>query len=159
QSSFQLDDFRAGRRVLRSDLSLLLDPLMPFEPSTESCTSEGVPSRRFYAIRDGRLQTPLLDLKYARMTGFPATPGGAALFLPEEASTIDDLVASVDHGLLIYQVLGMHTQDAASGNYSLTAQQALAIEGGEIGGRVKATIAGNFLDDLRDPETAFGWDS
>jgi PmbA protein len=52
----------------------------------------------------------------------------------------------------------MHTQDAISGSYSLTAQQTLTIRDGKLGGRVKATIAGNFVDDLTNPDTAFGWD-
>jgi PmbA protein len=158
QARYTLEDFRMQRRVVRPDLSVLLDPLQPFEAHTESCTGEGVPSRRTYVLLDGRLQTPLVDVKYAQITGFPPTPGGAALFLPLEASTFADLIGSVEEGLLVHQVLGMHTQDATSGAYSLTAQQTLTIRDGRLGGRVKATIAGNFLEDLQDPDTAFGWD-
>lgn len=158
QSGFSIEDFRSQRRLLRTDLSILLDPFRPFEGSTERCTGEGVPSRRIFILRNGRLQTPLLDLKYAGITGFPPTTGGSAALLPDTAGAMDDLVASVNSGLLVYQVLGMHTQDAGSGNYSLTAQQALAIRAGQVTGRVKATIAGNFLENLRDPESAYGWD-
>jgi PmbA protein len=158
QSGLTIEDFYQQRRVVRADLSILMDPLQPYAASSERCTGEGVPARRFYILRDGRLQVPLVDVKYGRLLGYPPTPGGAALLLPATGGSFEALIASVEQGLLVYQVLGMHTQDAISGNFSLTAQQALAIRDGQLGGRVKSTIAGNFLEALRDPATAFGWD-
>jgi len=60
--------------------------------------------------------------------------------------------------LLVYSLLGMHTQDGTSGRYSVGAPKSLVIEGGELKGKVKATIVGSFFDNLTDPRTRFGWD-
>ena len=40
-------------------------------------------------------------------------------------------------------VLGIHTQDSASGDFSLSAPQVLRIDEGALGGRSRATISGN----------------
>jgi len=44
--------------------------------------------------------------------------------------------------------MGLGFQDFSSGIYSVTADQALVIEGGEFKGKVKTTIAGNIFDQL-----------
>jgi PmbA protein len=47
-------------------------------------------------------------------------------------------------------VLGLHTQDRSSGNYSLSTSQAVLVRNGKIQGRVKATLTGNLFEQLRD---------
>ena len=54
---------------------------------------------------------------------------------------------------LILSVLGVHTQDFASGDFSLSAPQALALDGGGYGGRLRCTISGNLFDLLTDDRT------
>jgi PmbA protein len=71
---------------------------------------------------------------------------------------VENLIKEVDYGLLVYGVLGMHTQDTTSGRFSLSAPRSLVIENGEIKGKVKATISGNFFDTMLDENTGFGWD-
>ena len=46
-------------------------------------------------------------------------------------------------------MLGVHTQDATSGDFSLAAPQALSIEKAQLGGRVRPTLSGNLFDSLR----------
>jgi len=46
-------------------------------------------------------------------------------------------------------VLGVHTQDATSGDFSLSAPQTLRIEEGSVRGRIRATISGNLFELLR----------
>ncbi|HET9298631.1 MAG TPA: metallopeptidase TldD-related protein, partial [Candidatus Polarisedimenticolaceae bacterium] len=57
--------------------------------------------------------------------------------------------------LLVLHVLGVHTQDPVSGNFSLSAPQSLRVEAGEARGRVRATISGNLFDLLRREDTTF----
>ena len=107
-------------------------------------------------IDEGRLRTPLLDLKYARRLGFSPTSYPSAmdtLFLegPAELS-YDEAVASSPGGALVLSVLGVHTQDFTSGDFSLSAPQTLAIGPSGLGGRLRATISGNLFELLRAPE-------
>ena len=52
-------------------------------------------------------------------------------------------------------VLGVHTQDPVSGDFSLSAPQSLRVDDGTIQGRVRATISGNLFEILRREDTTF----
>jgi PmbA protein len=69
--------------------------------------------------------------------------------------TEEDARTVADGGALILNVLGVHTQDATSGDFSLSVPQALQIVGGSYAGKMKATISGNLFEVLRDPATEF----
>ncbi len=159
-SAFKLEDFKEKKQILRQDLSLVLDGLRPYEFSSTRLTSEGIPGGRADLIKNGRLVTPILDLKYAGITGFPPTLAGGLFVEVEEPEKIslDDLIKKVDKGLVVYSLLGMHTQDGTSGRYSVGAPKTLVIENGELKGKVKATLAGNFFENVLDDNTRFGWD-
>ena len=159
QTAFKLDDFRQQKVVIRPDLSLVIDGLRAFETSASRVSGEGIPSGQKAIVENGALMTPFLDLKYAKLTDFAPTPTGGTYFMvagPHKPFV--ELVKGVEHGLLVYSLLGMHTQDTSSGRFSVSAPQTLVIEDGEFKGKVKATIAGNFFDKLNDPESDFGWD-
>ncbi len=161
QAAYSLDDFKEHKQVIRSDISLVIDGTRPFEGSASRSTGEGIPGGRCALIEKGRLIAPALNLKYAGITGFPATLGGGLYTELDDGGvrqSMDELVKSVDKGLLVYSVLGMHTQDSTSGRYSVSAPRCLVIENGELKGRVKVTLNGNFFDNINDPRTRFGWD-
>lgn len=161
QAAYSLDDFKSRKQIIRSDISLVIDGTRPFESSASRVTSEGVPGGRGFLVEKGNLVTPALDLKYAGITGFAPTPGGSMYVEVDDGGqrqSLEELVKSVDKGLLIYSVLGMHTQDSSSGRYSLSAPRCLIIENGELKGKVKATLNGNFFDNINDPNSRFGWD-
>src|SRR5690606_17501459 len=65
QSKYTLDDFKGQQQVIRPDLLIEVNPLVPWELTTEPCTGEGVPASIVSVVDDGRLLRPLCDLKYA----------------------------------------------------------------------------------------------
>jgi PmbA protein len=75
-----------------------------------------------------------------------------------EKTSLPELVQSTERGLLINNLMGMHTQDSTSGRYSVSAPQSLVINQGEIIGTVKTTLNGNFFENLNDEKLRFGWD-
>jgi PmbA protein len=102
--------------------------------------------------------TPLLDLKYARRLGRKPTAFPAAmdtLFL-EGDTTIgyEEALAAAAGGGLVLSVLGVHTQDFTSGDFSLSAPQTLAVGPKALAGRFRATISGNVFALLNSPEMA-----
>lgn len=165
RSAFRLDDFRTGRQVARDDLSFVIDTTQPLERATSPVSSEGVPGGRVALVEGGRLRTPLLSLKYAAQAGLPPTPvpGGSPGLLvrgaePERERA--ECMADLGSGLLVHSVMGMHTQDAVRGRYSLVAPAARVVREGSLGGRCKAILAGSFFEHLLDERTAlvrFPW--
>jgi PmbA protein len=101
----------------------------------------------------------VLSLKYARRLGLQPTPlpGGSdtMFFEGPPALTLTQALEQAGGGALILSVLGIHTQDSASGDFSLSAPQTLAIDAGELKGRVRATLSGNLFDMLSSPDLRF----
>jgi len=154
EGHFRREDFGAARPVLREDLRIRLDPLEPLKSGSYRFTSEGLPAGAFTFIDRGRLMRPTLDLKYARRLGLPPTPlpyGVDTIHLEgPEPFGLDAALEQMGDGVMILAVLGVHTQDSASGDFSLSAPQALRVTGGERTGRIRVTISGNLFDLLVD---------
>jgi PmbA protein len=159
QSPFRAEDFSGHRCVFRPDLNVAVDPWQPLGPGSFMYTSEGLPSAPSIYIEHGCVTQPVLDLKYARRLGLqPTTPPGSehsVHITAESEEAWDEVQPQLDEAILVLSVLGLHTQDRSSGNYSLSTSQALLIRDGEIAGRIKATLAGNFFANLRDPQLRF----
>lgn len=157
QSAFKPEGF-GTQKVMRGDISLRLDPTRPLHPGSYLCTREGVPAAAITLIDRGVLITPTLDVKYANRLKRQPTPlanGSDSLIL--DAPVEDEKALQCgDRALLVCSVLGLHTQDATSGNFSLTAGQALELSNdGATGGRVKAVVSGNLFTVLGDAKTRF----
>lgn len=165
RSRFSIEDFRRGREAFRNDITMELDTAVPMGPGSYPCTAEGIPGGRVTLVKDGALVTPLLNMKYSRKTGMAATPLPAAGMPPGRAGlrlrvgqgdpppAFDSMMRSTERALLVTSVLGMHTQDAVSGNFSLAASDALVIENGEFAGASKAVISGNLFDVMNAAHT------
>jgi PmbA protein len=156
---FRGDQFGSGRPVLREDLGFRIDPLQPLKSGSYRYTAEGVPAGACAFIERGRLVRPVLDLKYARRMGLAPTP------LPSSTDTmhlegppclpLDEALRRADGGAMVLSVLGVHTQDSASGDFSLSAPQALVIRSGRLTGRMRGTISGNLFDLLNTDDAQF----
>lgn len=160
QSRFSIEDFQNKTQVLRDDLNIELNNLLPWRYFTYPCTNEGVPGGEIRLIKDGRLQTPILNVKYGKKISLPPTPlpvGGRGIFLRSGSLlSWEELIKTIDRGLIVLSVLGLHTQDATLGSFSLTADQSLLVENGRILGKTKAVINGDFLNSLTLNDSLFG---
>lgn len=156
--AFRKEQFGASAPVLREDLTLRTDPLVAMAAGAYRFSQEGLPAEPCTLVRRGRLVTPLLDLKYARRLGLKPTAFPAAmdtLFLEAEASIgYEEALALAAGGGIVLSVLGVHTQDFTSGDFSLSAPQTLAIGPNGPAGRFRATISGNLFGLLRSPGMA-----
>ncbi len=158
RSRFTLDDFHSGRIAFRDDFSLRTRPFTPLGVGSFRFTDEGLVAREVELIRDGKLMTPLLGLKYARRLEMDATPvpgsiGGYAFGLGRRMSREEALSGS-ERCVLVHSVLGMHTQDAVRGEYSVLAPQGVLYEDGSAKGRVTSTLNGAFFSDLLSTDLA-----
>lgn len=159
EGRFRREQFGSRRPALREDLTLRLDPLRPMKAGSYRFTSDGLPASPCTFIDRGCLVRPILDLKYARRLGLPPTPLPSsmdAIFLEgPDPLPLEAAMERAGEGALVLSVLGVHTQDSGSGDFSLAAPQVLRIEDGRFSGRIRATISGNLFDLLSDPDLRF----
>ena len=157
QGAFPKESFLEHKLVFHPYFSLLIDPLRPLELGSYLVTPEGVPADRTVLVRDGKLQTPFLRVKDSVRWGAKPTAipqGMAGLYLKYKAEIPwEKALQGVEDGVLVLSVLGLHTQEAVSGSYSLSAPHSLRILKGQIVGKTDVKLTGNFFADLAAPTT------
>lgn len=159
QSRFTTQDFSGHIPLFDPELTIEINPLLPGKWASYVLTNEGVPAMRTELLRDGRLETPYLNLKDAGRFGAGPTaiPYSSAGIRVKHTRKISwkDLVGTIEDGIMILSVLGLHTQNPVTGTFSLTAPCALRIKNGVVAGKTDVRINGNFWDILRREDTVY----
>ncbi len=120
---------------------------------------EGAPSQLTKVVSAGEIQSLLADNYYSRKlqtkrtanscrSSFDSAPfnGVSNLFIERGNSTQSELIRDVGSGIMITEVMGLHTANPISGDFSVGAT-GFRISGGRIGHPVKGiAIAGNLID-------------
>jgi PmbA protein len=148
-----------GKQVLPVGLSLTEDPHRPRIGSSRPFDGEGLPTTRKAFVRNGVLESWVLDLaagrklglastgNAARGTGGPPGPSITNIDLTQGRVSREDLLAQMGTGLLITSMIGS-TISSTTGDYSRGAA-GFWVEGGEIKYPVnECTVAGNLRDML-----------
>lgn len=162
---------KLDQEVVSPKLTIIDDGLRPQGGGSRPCDDEGTPQQRTELLVEGRLTGYLHDrLSAAReggnsrstgngLRGSPKTPPGAGvtnLYISPGQGDLDDLIAQAGEGLLITDVMGLHTADPVSGDFSLGASGHW-LEGGRRAYPVQgAAVSGNLLDLLGRVETVGG---
>ncbi|MFH0810783.1 MAG: TldD/PmbA family protein [Pseudomonadota bacterium] len=149
---------KLSRQVFSPLLTVIDDGLLPGGMETAPFDDEGNPRQRTVLIEQGVLRGFLYDQYTANREGCLSTgnaarpsalspPGAKAsnLFLVPGARPFEDLVGQMGEGIVITEVLGMHTANPISGDFSVGAAGHL-VEGGRVAYPVKGfAISGNLL--------------
>lgn len=150
---------KKGKRIASKIVNIIDDGTLKGGVATSPFDDEGIPKRRTVLVKDGILSTFLYDSYTARKdtvastgnairSSFKALPsvGITNFFLEKGGTRREELIASTDKGLYVMEIMGMHTADPVSGDFSLGVN-GLWIERGEFSFPVHGvTIAGNVLD-------------
>ncbi|MBD2578194.1 metallopeptidase TldD-related protein [Oscillatoria sp. FACHB-1406] len=150
----------------RQDESVIADCLTLRQKPTEgpySCPfdDEGTLTQSFALIEGGKMKQAYCDRATGRLLGIPSTGNGFRpslgryptpelinLAIDPGRGSLENLIASIDRGILVDRVLG----DGAdiSGDFSVNIDLGYRIENGAIVGRVKDTmVAGNVYTALK----------
>jgi PmbA protein len=151
---------KRGETIAAPGVTVIDDGRLPGGLGSKPFDGEGLPTRRNVIVRDGVLETWLLDSYSGRKLGLPSTGNAARgagsgpgvgttnLWLEPGDATLDEIIASTDRGLLVTELIGMGFSPT-TGDYSRGAS-GLWIERGEIVHPVEEiTIASNLGDMLR----------
>ena len=146
RSSFLLE--AAGQKVFPEFLQIEERPHIPKALSSAAFDAEGVATVDRDLVVAGVLQGYVLSSYSARRLGLKSTgnAGGTHnLIVPGTAGDLDELMHSMDCGLLVQELIGMGV-NAVTGDYSRGAV-GYWVENGEIAYPVhEVTIAGNLRD-------------
>jgi PmbA protein len=151
---------KVGERIASPLLTLVDDGRLPDGLGSEPWDAEGLPTRRNVLLQDGVLQTYLHTLKSAAEMGLAPTasagrslgsnPGVTTYNLFPKAGTrsAEQLFQDAGDGVLITELMGLHTVDPVSGDLSVGAS-GVRIRGGALAEPVdRITFAGNLRDFL-----------
>jgi len=150
---------RTGERVFSAKVSVRDNGLLENGQGSAPCDGEGVPQQDTPLVSHGVLQGFLYDSYWGNRLGARSTGnsvrGGVKgpprlavhnLHLETGGSAPEELRAGIGRGVLITEVLGMHTANAISGDFSVGAA-GYYLEGGELVHPVKGiAIAGNLFE-------------
>ena len=162
---------KQGEMVLANDLSLIDDGRMEGGKSASARDGEGVPTRRQTLVENGRLIGSLWSTRdaaqqvaegridHAQTNGCavrgghqsPPYTGCSDLHMTStrSGSSQDALLERMEDGYIVHSVMGAHTANPTSGDFSVTSSTLLRVEGGEILGPVKqAGLSGNLAKAL-----------
>jgi len=156
---------RLGERLFAPVLCIRDDGTLTGGMATTPFDAEGVAHRNTILVEDGVLHGFLYDTYCACKdgkastgnsvrSGVKGTPhmGVTNFFIENGAMPVASLREGIERGILITDVMGMHTANPISGDFSVGASGFL-IEGGEVTVPVKGVaIAGNILELFRSVE-------
>ncbi|MEF8835438.1 MAG: TldD/PmbA family protein [Candidatus Thermoplasmatota archaeon] len=157
---------RNGEKVASEELLMKDDPTMNWGIGSGPFDDEGVPSKKVSIIEDGILANFIYDLKEAIKSNTESTGNGLRggfknppnisdrnIVLRGKGKKKDELLP--DQGILVDGVMGAHTLNPASGDFSVVGTPAWLVEDGEIKGKVEgAMISGNLPEALESIELA-----
>lgn len=126
---------------------------------------EGTPSQKTVIVDDGVLRNFIYDLKTAKKGNTKSTGNGmrsSYAEMPEIGSSnlIFDFkeyqpLSDINSGVYVTDILGAHTANPISGDFSVEAMNAFKIEKGELKHPVKkAMLSGNLFDILKEANAA-----
>jgi PmbA protein len=150
---------RVGEPLFSGLLTVRDNGLLAGGSGSAPCDGEGVPQQDTRLVASGVLEGFLCDSYWGNRTGSPSTGnsvrGGVKgtprlgvhnLFIEPGNSSPAALLAGVGRGVLITQVMGVHSANPISGDFSVGAA-GFYLEGGTIVHPVKGiAIAGNLLE-------------
>jgi len=147
-----------GRQVMDERVSLSDDPNHPRGLGSTAWDAEGVPASRLDFIKDGVLRSFAYDLKTAYRYGKASTGSavrsgfGGAPSIGHHNLTLTGERGGVTEGRVLYahDVVGAHTANPMSGDFSVELSNTCWMEDGSPGEPVRtAMFAGNAFDMLR----------
>jgi PmbA protein len=145
---------RVGEAIASPLVTLVDDPTDPASLGADTHDGEGLATRRIPLIEAGVLAGFLHNTMTGRRAGVPSTAsavrgfrstpgvGAQALAIATGEGTLDELIAGVDHGVLVQSMTGLHSGvNPVSGDFSVGVE-GLMLRGGARAEPIReATVA------------------
>ncbi len=149
-----------GKKIFSEKITLIDDAGFLNGPSAFPFDDEGVNAQKKLLVENGRVMGFLYDTYYARKfstsstgnayrsgIGAPPKIAPSNFYIPPGNKSQQEIIKSLEKGLLIDEVLGIHTADEISGEFSL-GTSGYMIEKGEISYPVRGVAIAGTLKEL-----------
>ncbi len=155
---------KLGQKIADMRVQIIDDGSLSGGMASSAFDGEGVPSRRNMLIDSGVLKSYLYDTYTAGKDGVSSTGNSIRSGYSDmprigirnmiiSSTDTRDIMEDVREGVLVNSVIGAHTANPISGDFSVEARNAFFIRDCEIAGPIKsAMIAGNVFDLIREME-------
>ncbi len=158
---------KIGETVTSTEFSLYDDGTIPGALQSSISDDEGVPTQKTILIEDGVLKNFIYDTYHARKennnvkstgnavrAGYTSTPQVGFSNLQLNFENVTPL-EEVTEGIVVNNVMGAHTANPISGDFSVEALNTFKIENGSIVYPIeKAMISGNIFDIMKNVTAA-----
>lgn len=171
-SAVNADNVQRGRsmladkmeqKVLSSNISIFDDGTLESGLNSSRCDGEGTASEKTTLVENGVLKGFIYDLYTANKGQTKSTGNGSRSSFTETPSVgVSNIVVDFNNerdlselkdAILVTDVLGAHTANPISGDFSVEANNAFIIKDGEITAPVKkAMLSGNIFELLKTAE-------
>jgi PmbA protein len=154
---------REGERIAPEGFSLIDDGMLERGFSTHPYDDEGSPQEKTPVVENGIFKTFLHSIKSANAFGVrptgngfrssftsPPSCGVSNFYLKPQKWSFEDLISSEGEVLVVVDLMGLHTADTISGDFSLGANGILYKNGEKVQAVRGVTVAGNFLKLLKN---------
>lgn len=148
---------KLGSKVFDDRLTLTEDP--SFGVAACQFDDEGTPTQKKLLVENGIVKQFYWDRRWASRGGTSSTGNGfrgglsrpspslVNLCMSSGSSSLADLIAGIDEGIIVDQVLGAGQSNQLAGEFSINLDLGYKVEKGKIVGRVKNTmVAGNIFE-------------
>lgn len=157
---------KLGTKIANEKITIVDDPFLEEGLNSRTFDGEGVATKKVTLVETGVLHTLLHNQKTAKKDQTETTGhahkdsykgavkvGPSNLYIKPSETSFEELVASMDEGVLINNLSGLHSgANQVSGDFSVAAN-GYYVKDGEIQFPVNLmTIAGNFYQLLKDVE-------
>jgi len=150
-----------GNEVVTPSLSIYDDGTYEAGLSSSKSDGEGTASQKTPVIEEGTLKNFLYDMYTAKKGNTKSTGNGMrASFADMPAVSLSNFIlefkdlieiSEIEEGIIVTDVLGAHTANPISGDFSVEANNAFKIENGEISFPVKkAMLSGNIFSLMKN---------
>lgn len=165
QKGMSLFRGKTGKAVASDKITIIDNGALEGGIASAPFDGEGVPTSRNVLIDKGELKGFLHNTRTAAKDGvqstgngtrssFKSTPevGTTNFYIDPGTTTVEDLLGDITTGLYVTDVMGMHTANPISGDFSVGAA-GIWIENGKLTKAVRGVaIAGNIIDLMKEIE-------
>lgn len=169
-SAVNADNVQRGRSIFANEMSneVVSPSLSMYDNGTlegglgsSVSDGEGTPTQKTPVVQDGVLKSFIYDIYTSKKGDTESTGNGMrssfadmpAVSLSNFVLEFGDLleISDIKEGILVTDVLGAHTANPISGDFSVEANNAFKIENGEISEPVKkAMLSGNIFEVMKN---------
>ncbi|MBM4241927.1 MAG: TldD/PmbA family protein [Euryarchaeota archaeon] len=152
---------KIGEEVVSPSLSIYDDGTIKKGLNSSTCDGEGTPSQRTTVMDSGVLKNFLYDIYTSNKGGVESTGNGIRSSFADTPSVglsnfildFDEIyeISDIGDGVLVSDVLGAHTSNPISGDFSVEASNTFKIEQEEVVYPIKkAMLSGNIFQALQN---------